>query len=119
LQYVPPRTSCEPTTYQLETPTTTGLDDIGDHSLESGKESAEQSQDKSPGCEIIVSVGAVTHRRELEIDGNAKVRLYDTHANPTPAMTGSKLMSFIALNLPRKNNTEIRMVNNGVDARTT
>lgn len=28
-------------------------------------------------------------------------------------------MSFIELNLPRKNKTEMRMVNKGVDARTT
>ena len=34
-------------------------------------------------------------------------------------MTGKRLMSFIALNLPRKNKTEMRMVNKGVDARTT
>jgi hypothetical protein len=59
------------------------------------------------------------HRRKLDNDEDAEATLHDTHANPTPAMTGNKLMSFIALNLPRKNNTEMRMVNNGVDARTT
>jgi hypothetical protein len=45
--------------------------------------------------------------------------LDDAYANPTPAMTGIKLISFKALNLPLKKTLEIKIVNKGVEARTT
>jgi len=97
---------------EFESVSASSLDQVGDYRLECGEECSEQGENESPGGKVVVSICAI-----LSASSYAKVAL--AYANPTPATTGSSEISFIALNLARRRTVAIRMVNKGVEARTT
>jgi len=47
---------------KFETTSSSGLDEVGNDCFERGQASSEEGEDESPGCEVVVSVGAVGRR---------------------------------------------------------